>query len=100
MGDIEDFLADLLLAMLASPILLVLALRRALLRYRYFQLASQPSIVCECGRPISLVGMWRCSCGNYVYRGHLLRLCPVCGTVPVVVRCYRCGVTAKLPDPV
>jgi hypothetical protein len=49
---------------------------------------------------VSLVGMWRCSCGNHVYRGHLLRLCPVCGTVPVVVRCYRCGVTTKLPDPV
>ena len=96
----KDLWVDVILFVLASPVLLVLTIRRILARYRYLKLAMQFAIACECGRPISLVGMWRCSCGNYVYRGHLLRVCPVCHTVPVVVRCYRCGVTTKLPDQV
>ena len=100
MADVEDFLTDALLFVLAGPILIFLAVRRMIARWRYLRLATQPSITCECGEPVSLVGMWRCTCGNYVYRGQLLRSCPVCHTVPVVVRCYRCGVTTKLPDPV
>jgi hypothetical protein len=100
MADVEDFLTDALLFILASPILLVLGVRRTVARYRYLRLALQAAITCECGEPVSLVGLWRCSCGNWVYRGHLLRVCPVCRTVPVVVRCYRCGVTTKLPEPV
>ncbi len=85
------------LFILASPILLTLAVQRALERYRFFRLAMQPEIFCECGRAVSLVGLWRCSCG-FTYRGHLLRACPVCNTIPCVVRCYACGVTTKLPE--
>jgi hypothetical protein len=88
---------DCALFTFASPILLVLALRRGLERYRFFGLAMTSEIACECGAPISLVGLWRCSCG-FTYRGHLLRSCPVCQTIPCVVRCYRCGVTTKLPE--
>jgi hypothetical protein len=99
MGDMKDFATGLILFVLASPILLVQTIRRAHARYRYLQLAARPAITCQCGEQVSLVGLWRCSCG-FTYRGHLLRLCPVCGTVPCVIRCYRCGVTSKLPDPV
>jgi hypothetical protein len=88
---------DGILFFLASPILFVCALRRGCERYRFFEMAMEPAIVCECGAPVSLVGLWRCSCG-FTYRGHLLRTCPVCGTIPCVVRCYRCGVTKKLPE--
>ena len=82
----------------ASPILVIQAVRRVLERYRFFQLAMQPGINCECGQQISLVGFWKCSC-RFTYQGHLLRTCPVCGTIPCVVRCYRCGRTTKLPEP-
>src|SRR6266852_4377385 len=30
---------------------------------------------------------------------HLPRLCPLCGRVPRIVRCYTCGLTTKLPEP-
>src|SRR5216684_1174789 len=48
--------------------------------------------------PHILVGLWRCSC-SFIYRGHLLQLCPLCGRVPRIVRCYTCGLTTKLPEP-
>jgi len=89
---------DGVLFVLASPILLVKAARRTLERYRFFRLAMAPDITCECGATVSLVGIWKCSC-NFTYRGHLLRRCPVCQTIPCVVRCPRCGVTTKLPEP-
>ena len=98
MAEVKDVWVDVLLFVLASPVLFVLAVRRILARGRYLHLASQSAITCECGQPVSLVGKWRCGCGNYVYRGHLLRVCPVCHTVPIIVRCYRCGVTTRLPD--
>jgi hypothetical protein len=88
---------DAALFVLASPILFVQALGRARERYRFFRLATEAQLICECGAAISLVGMWRCACG-FVYRGHLLRMCQVCGSIPCVVRCYRCGVTTKLPE--
>jgi hypothetical protein len=97
MAGVKNFWIDGALFVLASPILAVKAGRRALQRCRFFRLAMEPAIVCECGSTVSLVGFWKCSCG-YTYRGHLLRLCPVCGTIPCVVRCYRCGVTTKLPE--
>ena len=97
MAGLNDNWFDWLLLVLASPILLFQAVRRALERYRFFELAMQPEMPCECGATISLVGLWRCSC-TFTYRGHLLRKCPVCQTVPWVVRCYRCGVTTKLPE--
>jgi formate dehydrogenase maturation protein FdhE len=97
MADMKDPWLDGLLFVLASPILLAQALKRAFERYRFFRLAMEAAIVCECGSTVSLVGIWRCSCG-FTYRGHLLRPCPVCRTIPCVVRCYRCGVTTKLPE--
>jgi hypothetical protein len=38
------------------------------------------------------------ACG-FTYRGHLLRVCPICFSLPAMVRCYDCGLTTKLPDP-
>ena len=97
MAGVRDPWIDGALFVLASPVLALKAVRRGLEHYRFFRLAMEPAIVCECGSPVPLVGLWRCSCG-FTYRGHLLRVCPVCGTIPCVVRCYRCGVTIKLPE--
>jgi hypothetical protein len=97
MADMKNTWIDWVLFVVASPVLLVQASRRGLEHYRFVRLAMQAEILCECGVPISLVGLWRCSCG-FTYRGHLLRQCPVCDTIPCVVRCYRCGVTTKLPE--
>jgi hypothetical protein len=96
-AGMNDTWVDWALFIFASPILLLQALRRVRERYRFFELAMQSEMLCECGAPISLVGLWRCSC-SFTYRGHLLRTCPACGTIPYVVRCYRCGVTTKLPE--
>jgi hypothetical protein len=97
MAAVKDHWIDGVLFILASPVLLIRAVRRGLERYRFFRLAMEPAIVCECGASVSLVGLWRCSCG-FTYRGHLLTACPVCHSIPCVVRCYRCGVTTKLPE--
>lgn len=90
-------LVDLVLLLLASPVLALRALVRAHRQWHFLRLATATEILCECGSAVSLVGLWRCSCG-FTYRGHLLRRCPVCYTIPSVVRCYRCGVTIKLPE--
>ena len=97
MVGMRDPWIDGALFVVASPILAVKAVRRALEGYRFLRLAMQSVVVCECGSEVSLVGFWKCSCG-FSYRGHLLRVCSVCGTIPCVVRCYRCGVTTKLPE--
>ena len=97
MANMKGTWIDGVLFVVASPVLLLQALRRALERYRFFRLAMQPEFLCECGAPVSLVGLWKCSCA-FTYRGHLLHRCPVCGTIPCVARCYRCGVTTKLPE--
>jgi len=89
---------DLVLMILASPVYGILALRRAWRKYCFLRVASTARLWCECGAELSLVGIWRCSCG-FTYRGHLLKICPVCGSLPCVVRCYRCGITTKLPEP-
>jgi hypothetical protein len=93
----NETLIDSVLFIFASPILLFQAARRARERFRFFRLAMEPRMLCECGTEISLVGLWRCSC-SFTYKGHLLRACPVCQTIPFIVRCYRCGVTTKLPE--
>lgn len=97
MAGMKNTWIDWALFVVASPVLLFQASRRGLERYRFVRLAMRAEILCECDEPISLVGLWRCSCG-FTYRGHLLRQCPVCDTIPCVVRCYRCGVTTKLPE--
>jgi hypothetical protein len=97
MAAMKNPWVDGTLFVLASPVLALKAMQRAVERYRFFRLAMAPAITCECGAEVSLVGLWRCTCG-FTYRGHLLRMCPVCGTMPCVIRCYRCGVTTKLPE--
>jgi hypothetical protein len=97
MAALKNPWVDGALWVVASPVLAVKAALRARERYRFFRLAMARAVICECGAEVSLVGVWRCSC-NFTYRGHLLRTCPVCGTIPCVVRCYECGVTTKLPE--
>ena len=83
----------------ASPILCVKAVIRLWRRVRFWTASCLTRVTCRnCEQSISLVGMWRCACG-YTYRGHLLRVCPVCRTVPRMVRCYDCGLTVPLPEP-
>lgn len=64
----------------------------------FLTLSTATQIYCECGSPISLVGFWRCSC-TFTYRGHLLQMCPLCGKIPKICRCYACGLTTKFPEP-
>lgn len=98
MADLNELALDLALLVLASPVYTALAIRRLIRNYRFMRMASAASIHCACGADLSLVGLWRCSC-RFTYAGHLLRVCPVCGTLPCIIRCYHCGVTTKLPDP-
>ena len=92
-------LMDLALWLLASPILCVRWVFVAIRRWKFYRASYTPRMICRnCGAAISLVGIWRCRCG-YTYRGHLLRLCPVCGSLPRMVRCFACGVTERLPEP-
>ena len=87
---------DLALFTLASPILAGRAAIRAVRRVRLLQQATQPAITCRtCGSEISLVGLWQCAC-KFTYQGHLLRVCPLCGAFPRMVRCYNCGATEKI----
>jgi len=90
---------DVVLWILASPVLLVKWLFRVQRQWQFWVMAYTPRIACRsCQGIISLLGVWRCSCGH-TYRGHLLRACPICGSLPRMVRCYDCGVTTKLPEP-
>jgi hypothetical protein len=98
MPRVKAVLWELALFLLASPVILCLAVRRGLKQIRFFAVASRTQIFCECGAEVALVGLWRCSCG-FTYRGHLVTVCPVCRGLPKVVRCYQCGVTRRLPDP-
>ena len=98
MPTLKHILWNVVLFLLASPVLAVVALRRAVRKLRFFLVASRTEILCECGAAVTLLGLWKCGCG-FTYRGHLLTLCPVCASVPCVIRCYRCGVTTKLPEP-
>lgn len=83
---------------LASPILLVRFIARIVRYIEFWSMAYRHEIFCRnCGSAISLVGIWRCKCG-YTYKGHLLRACGVCGTVPRMARCFCCGTTEKLPE--
>ena len=95
----NDLFIDLVLWLIASPVYFALWVVRMARRWRFLRIAYTPTIICRnCGETISLVGIWRCGCG-YTYKGHLLRDCPICGSLPRMVRCYSCGVTEKLPEP-
>jgi hypothetical protein len=90
---------DIALWVLASPILFVRWLFRLFKRWQFWRMSYTARIACRnCHAVISLVGLWRCSCG-YTYRGHVLEVCPVCGALPQMARCFACGVTQKLPEP-
>jgi len=93
----NEYIRDILLTIAASPILLVRAVARLRHHLYFLRIASTAAIRCTCGRPIFLVGIWKCSC-TYTYRGHLLRICPICGRLPRMARCYGCGLTTKLPE--
>ena len=93
----NTFWIDLILWLLASPVLFVRAIVRTFMKVQFLEAAIRVAVRCECGESVSLVGLWQCGCG-YTYKGHLIRECPVCGSVPVVVRCYSCGLTTKLPE--
>jgi len=93
----NEYIRDILLTIAASPILLVRAAARLRHHLYFLRIASTAAIRCTCGRPIFLVGIWKCSC-TYTYRGHLLRYCPICGRLPRMARCYGCGLTTKLPE--
>ena len=94
----KDFITAVVLWVLASPILLVQQLFRLWRHLQFWKMAYRPNIRCHnCGASVSLVGQWECSC-KFVYQGHLLRRCPICGSMPRMVRCYRCRVTQELPD--
>ncbi len=98
MAKMSDKSVDVAIVLLASPIYGVLAVRRLIRKWRFLRIASATSIRCECGMEVPLVGLWRCGCG-FVARSHLLTVCPSCHSVPSRIRCFRCGVTTKLPEP-
>ena len=81
----------------ASPILILRALVRAYRKSRVYEYMNAESIPCACGADVPLIGLWRCGCG-FTYRGQLLRPCPICQTIPRVVRCHSCRVTILLPE--
>ena len=84
---------------LALPVFFIRAVIRLLHLRRFWSVAYRASIICPtCGGMISLVGIWECRCG-FTYRGHLLRQCPICQSLPRMVRCFSCGTTQTLPQP-
>jgi hypothetical protein len=94
----KDLLVDIVLFVFASPILLVRGTLRTIQRARFWKTAYSASIPCRtCNASVSLLGIFRCGCG-YQGRGHLLRHCPVCHSLPRVVRCTECGCTTLLPE--
>ena len=91
--------SDWILWVLAIPVLFIRWSFRMIRRWKFLRMSYEIKLVCRnCHSTISLVGIWRCGCG-YTYRGHVLRICPVCDGWPRMVRCYECGVTEKLPEP-
>lgn len=94
----NTFMLDVVLFLLASPILFLRWVFRLIRRWIFYRMAYTVRITCRnCGAPVSLVGLWRCACG-FTYRGHVLRSCPICGALPRMLRCYVCGVTERLPE--
>jgi hypothetical protein len=92
-------LLTVLIWLLASPVFCLLGLRCLFKRHRFWSVAYRSRIPCRtCGAMTSLVGIWECRCG-FTYRGHVLRECPVCQSLPRMVRCFACGTTEVLPEP-
>jgi hypothetical protein len=92
-------LTNIALLVIASPVLLLRGMLRCVHRICFWRIAYSTDLVCRvCEGTVSLVGIWRCTCG-FTYRGHVLRACPVCQALPRMVRCFACGTTARLPEP-
>lgn len=94
----KAFVVDIVLWIAAIPVSILVGLVRAARQIPSWKAAYSASIPCRtCGTPISLLGQWRCTCG-YVYRGHMLRPCPICHSLPRIARCLACGCTELLPE--
>lgn len=93
----NDLFVDFLWWLLSIPIRVLGWIIRMVRNLKFWRTAYAPEVRCgNCGAAISLVGIWRCGC-QFTYRGHLLRECPICGSMPRMVRCFTCGVTERLP---
>lgn len=93
-----DAFFEIIRWVVVGPIVFARLILRMFQWFDFWFVSYRHEIVCRnCGSAISLVGMWRCRCG-YTYKGHLLRPCPVCGSVPQMARCFQCGITEKLPE--
>jgi len=80
----------------ALPVTIVAAVLRALARVWSCRYAWSNQMRCRyCHAVITLVRAWRCGCG-FTYVGSVLRVCPICGMRPRVVRCEGCGLTWKV----
>ena len=90
---VTPLLTNVLLLAASLPVYFVLALWRTAGAVRFARVARSHSWSCRtCGVANSFLGFWRCSCG-FCYRGHLLRICPLCHSLPAIRRCERCGAT-------
>ena len=55
---------DLILFLLASPVLAIVGTARIIQRFSRLRIAAEPRTACRtCGEDIVLVGFWRCGCG-------------------------------------
>jgi rRNA maturation protein Nop10 len=94
----KEFSINLILWILASPILFVLWILRTARNIRFWKMSYTLSIPCShCGARVPLVGIFRCGCGATT-RSHLLDRCGICGSIARIARCGTCGVTQKLPE--
>jgi phage FluMu protein Com len=81
---------------LAGPLLGMWMLYKGIRHLMKLKVAGKIEVKCpSCRMLVSLVGIWRCHCG-FTYRGHLITECPICFSIPRMVRCPRCQVTRKL----
>ena len=94
--NLRSWVWDTVLLVLASPILGIVNTVRMVRHLIFLYRAVQPAVSCPaCGNNIPLIGFWKCCCG-FTYQGHLLRHCSICGSLPKMVRCYRCQATRRL----
>jgi hypothetical protein len=90
---------DILAWIAAAPVFVLRAVFRSRHHGRFWTVAYAATLGCQaCGAEISLLGMWECRCG-YTYQGNVLRVCPVCHSLPRMIRCFSCGNTEVLPQP-
>ena len=91
MASAKSWWWDAALLLVASPVYAVVAGARLLRQAKLVRIMVQRAMRCRtCDDEVSLIGFWRCGCG-FTYRGHLLQLCPICGTLPQLIRCEHCG---------